>query len=128
VYGSQCGFYCQLVNRCVFINIFLQLPILATQHVREAYTYLDDRIFVHEPATMGSIRAIQALRAGSVTAFLASDPSGSGIRMSSNHHVVKAVNSMVHSGWIRQKEGLEDMKRQIWSRNEAAVGKLLRDL
>jgi len=63
----------------------IQVPLLATQRLRKAYTYADDdRVTLTYPAVMAEIDAIKALRTRNASDFLASDPSGSGLPLGSN--------------------------------------------
>jgi hypothetical protein len=106
-----------------------QNQVLVTLRHREAYTHLDDdQVTVTYPAVMTEIDAIRALRTRNASAFLESDPSGSGITLGSNLAVRRAVEKMMAQGWIRARRGFEDRKRKIWEANDMVVGKLLHDL
>jgi len=103
--------------------------MLVTLRHREAYTYLDDdQVTVTYPAVMTEIDAIRALRTRNASAFLETDPSGSGITLGSNVAVQRAVEEMVAKGWVRTKRGFEDRKRKIWAENDVVVSKLLHEL
>jgi len=106
-----------------------KVPVLALRELREAYTYIDDdRITITRPAVMSEVQALKALRTGDSTAFLASDPSGSGVKMGSNARVSDAVDSMMRAGWIRTKEGFDARKQRVWHENEKVIRRILRGL
>lgn len=107
----------------------IQVPLLATQRLRKAYTYADDdRVTLTYPAVMAEIDAIKALRTRNASDFLASDPSGSGLPLGSNLAVRNAVEQMMTRGWVRTKWGFDEVKRKIWAANDLVVSKLLHDL
>jgi hypothetical protein len=102
--------------------------MLVTQRLREAYTHLDDdRVSITYPAVMTEIDAIRALRTQDASAFLASDPSGSGVTLGSNSAVREAVEEMLEKDWIRTSEEFEDSKREVLAANDLVVMKLLQD-
>jgi hypothetical protein len=97
--------------------------------MRKAYTYIDDdRVVITRPAAVPEMDAIKALRSGSASALLASDPAESGRTLASQPYIFQAVGKMMREGWIRPAEGFEAVKRKVWRENEAFVWRLLRDL
>jgi hypothetical protein len=76
---------------------------------------------------MTEIDAIRALRTQDASAFLASDPSDSGVTLGSNSAVREAVEEMLEKDWIRTSEEFEDSKREVWAANDLVVMKLLQD-
>ena len=106
-----------------------QTPLLGTRRMREAYTYIDDdRVVITRPAALTEMDAIKALRSGSASEFLASDPAKSSWPMGSHHQIHQAVEEMMQDGWTRSKEGFDDVKKTIWRKNDEVVWRLLRDL
>jgi hypothetical protein len=106
-----------------------QSPILVTRRFREAYTHVDDdRVSITYPVGMTEIDAIRVLRTRNASAFLANDPSGSGVTLGSNPAVRKAVEKMLEKDWIRTPKGFEDRKREVWAANDLVVMKLLQDI
>jgi hypothetical protein len=74
------------------------------------------------------MEAIKALRTGSASSILSSDPSRSGRTFGSHARILDAVEKMMGDGWIRPGDGFRDVKRGIWERNEEVVWRLLRGL
>ena len=97
--------------------------------MRDSYAFIDDpRVVVTRPAAIQELDTIKALRSGNATAFLNSDPAHSGVSIGSHPHVRQAVEKMMRDGWVRPKDGFEAVKRKIWTKNEAVVWRLLRDM
>lgn len=104
------------------------MPILATDRMRQAYGYIDDdRVVVTRPAAMREVFAIKALRTGDPSFFLESDPLGNGHKMSEIRGLDTAVKDMVSAGWRRTNDAVNQFKEKLWARNEAVIGRLLRD-
>jgi hypothetical protein len=113
---------------CIYVRS-TQTPVLVTRRHRETYTYLDDdRVMITYPAVMTEIDAIRALRTRNASAFLASDPSSSGITLGSRGAVRRSVEEMMAKDWVRTKRGFEDRKGELWAANDAVARKLLKDL
>jgi hypothetical protein len=113
------------VAMCMEANV----PILLTQYMRDAYTYIDDEgVVITRPAVMREVHAIRALRTGTYADFLASDPSGTGITMGAHPGVEAAVTEMMRAGWVRSKQQFDEFKRGVWGRNDVVVMRMLRDL
>jgi len=122
-------YYVAQASSSVVMCTQVNTPILVTQRFRDAYTYVDsDQILITHPAVMTEIDAIRALRTNDATAFLESDPSGSGITMGSNSAVRREVETMMKRGWIRTNSAFEDRKRKIFEENDLVAMKLLYDL
>jgi len=113
------------VAMCMEVN----LPILLTQYMRDAYTYINhDDVVVTHPAAMKEVHAIRALRTGNYADFLSSDPSGTGITMGFHSGVERAVEEMMRRGWVRTKRQFDEFKQGVWNSNDVVVMRLLRDL
>jgi len=110
-------------------SLITQVPILALRELRNSYTYIDDdRITITRPAVMSEVQALKSLRTGHASAFLAKDPSGTGVALGSNSRVKSSVDAMMHGEWVRSKEGFNVCKRKVWRENEEVVRRVLRDL
>ncbi len=104
----------------------LQIPILATKRMRQAYGYIDDdRVVVTRPAAMREVQALKALRTRNSTHFLASDPAGDGRKMADIPGLETAVQKMITQGWARQKEAVTQYKKELWENNGKVVERLL---
>jgi hypothetical protein len=103
--------------------------LLVTHRIRSAYTYIDDdRVTITRPSIVLEMEAIRALRTGSASSILNSDPSESGRTLGSHPGIRRAVEKMMSDGFIRPGEGFSAVKKGIWERNEEVVWRLLRDL
>jgi len=113
------------VGMCLEVNV----PMLVTQRIRQTYTYIDDeRVTITRPAVMSEVQAIQALRSGNASAFLAADPSESGIAVGLHPRSRLSIEHMMQRGWIRPKKGFNTVKERIWGQNYVVAWRLLRDL
>lgn len=102
---------------------------MVTQRIRQAYEYIDDdRVVVTRPSAMREIEAIKALRTGDASTFLSSDPARIGKPIGSHPRIKAAVEKMVREGWIRPREGFEEVKRELWRKNDVLMERLLRDM
>jgi len=125
-FGPSDEYYALQASSTVAMCLEVNVPILATPRMREAYTHInDDRVSIAYPSVMTEIDAIIALRTQSAATFLASDPSKSGRPMGSNAAVQRAVEKMMAKGWVRSKKGFEATKSEIWAANEDVVKKML---
>jgi len=128
-FGPSDKYYVEQASATAHTCLETNNQMLVTLRHREAYTYLDDdQVTVTYPAVMTEIDAIRALRTRNASAFLESDPSGSGIKLGFNVAIRRAVEEMMAKGWVRTKGGFEDRKRKIWAANDVVVRKLLYDM
>jgi hypothetical protein len=127
-FGPSDEYYRPQASSTVAMCLEVNIPILATRRMREAYTHInDDRVSIAYPSVMTEIDAVIALRSQSGATFLASDPSDSGRPMGSNAAVRQAVEEMMAKGWVRSKRGFDAAKSEIWAANDEVVKKLLSD-
>ncbi|KAH9476941.1 hypothetical protein JR316_0010857 [Psilocybe cubensis] len=116
------------IAMCMESNV----PILALEQLRNAYTHVDDdRITITRPAIMSEIEAVKALRTGDATEFLAETgpiSNFAALSLGSHPKVLHAVKKLVKGGWVRSKRNFEICKRETWKRNEEVIYRLLRDL
>ena len=97
--------------------------------MRKAYGYIDDdRVVVTRPAAMREVAALKALRTKNGSSFLESDPLSSGHTMSEVRGLPSMVTEMLEKGWFREKEAVEQFKRELWDSNESVIERLLRDV
>jgi len=128
-FGPSDEYYAPQASSTVAMCLEVNVPILATPRMQEAYTHIsDDRVSIAYPSVMTEIDAVIALRSESGATFLASDPSDSGRPMGSNAAVRQAVEEMMAKGWVRSKKGFDAAKSDIWAANEEVVKKLLSDV
>jgi hypothetical protein len=102
---------------------------LGIRELREAYPEIDDdKITITRSAAMSEMQAIRALRKRDASAFLASDPANSGIKLGDHRGIRETVEEMMRKGWIKTKEAFEDCKRKTWEKNDIVMMRILRDL
>ncbi|THH01770.1 hypothetical protein EW026_g1021 [Hermanssonia centrifuga] len=120
------GYYEDQASSTIALAVELDIPILATKRMRQAYGYIDDdRVVVTRPAAMREVQALKALRTRNSTHFLASDPAGDGRKMADIPGLETAVQKMITQGWARQKEAVTQYKKELWENNGKVVERLL---
>ncbi|OBZ71969.1 hypothetical protein A0H81_08138 [Grifola frondosa] len=123
------GYFEDQASSTVHLAMELDMPLLVTQRTREAYGYIDDdRAVITRPAAMHEVHALRALRTGNASAFLNSDPTGTGHPMSTSPLLAEAVRSMIEEGWYATKKSFYAFKKDVWQSNRDVVERLLRDL
>ena len=105
------------------------MPMLVTHRTRRAYGFIDDdRVVVTRPQAMSEVQALRALRTGDASAFLASDPAGTGVTMGDIPAVRATVERMMRDGWVKSRSEWEDWREWLWQRNRGVAERILRDL
>jgi hypothetical protein len=118
--NAMCGFLCDL---CAGLTVVAQVPLLVTERIKAAYTYVnDDRAVVTRPAAMREVEALRALRSGDASFFL----HRTGIPLDSP--TAQAAEGMMRLGWVRSDEEFQSFKQDIWKANERVVERILRDV
>ncbi|KAJ7261791.1 hypothetical protein B0H12DRAFT_1013318 [Mycena haematopus] len=117
------GYYEDQASSTIAMAVECNVPILATERLRNTYTYVDDdRAVVTRPAAMREIEALRALRSGDASYFL----HRTGIPMGSL--TAHAASTMLQLGWVRSEDESRAVKQKIWRQNDRVVERILRDL
>jgi hypothetical protein len=96
--------------------LFIQVPILVNEWMRQSYSFLDDRVTVTRPQIMREISAVKALRTSRWTPPLAA-----------KQQEVADVNKMIAMGWARPTDQFDAFKAGIWAHNEEVMRRILND-
>ncbi|OCH93915.1 hypothetical protein OBBRIDRAFT_723822 [Obba rivulosa] len=125
---SEFSYYLMQASSTVAMAVELDVPILATDHFRQAYAYTDDdAATVTRPAAMREVAALKALRTRNATSFLHSDPAGRGRTLGDIKPLREAVERMVQGGFTRNREDVRAYKQGVWRKNLGVAARLLTD-
>lgn len=112
------------------------VPLLATERIRNAYTYLTDDATIVRPQLLGEISALKALRGGKPhpparpyshdfertwTQPEASWPSAGEHAQEANLALKAETETMLASGWVRGDEGWTRFKKGLREQNEEVL-------
>lgn len=98
----------------------LQVPILATHRMRQAYGYIDDdRVTITRPQAISEIQALNILRSGSTGHSYSRAPVPDTF--------LRELEVMIRNGWRRSEAGFKQFKRELWDANREAIWRILND-
>ncbi|KAG6830880.1 hypothetical protein H0H92_014245 [Tricholoma furcatifolium] len=126
---AENGYFHDQASSTFAMAVQCNVPLLVTQRTRQSYRYADDdRAVVTRPAAMREVEALKALRLGDGSSFFDTPMPHMSTTLGSNELLRNAVKAMLHRGWKRTKDELDDFKVDIWRQNDDLAFRLLRDL